>query len=292
MSMPGLAAGVSPESRQGRFGRERVERLRGFDGHGRSSGQQGTLLSGTRRRASADLVDASGVCVPFGDEAGRGKPSSAMPMFPSSSAMIPAISETGRFCLALVGFMGTGKTTVGRELSALLGWEFVDLDIALAADYGQPGECFASEGENWFREREHNAFVDALAAPRPSVVALGGGALTHPRTLDLLLRSPDVLCMCLTADLDIIMRRVSDGAVSAARPLLPEPNSRKARAAQMLAHRSNAYSQFRQYDTSKLGPTETASKIAYESMAATGHARSLGEPTTSTAPWGAAATNL
>jgi 3-dehydroquinate synthetase/shikimate kinase len=76
--------------------------------------------------------------------------------------------------LVLVGFMGAGKSTIGREVAARLGREFVDVD-----DWIQPGaeELFAAEGEAVFRVYEASALGDALAGREPRVIALGGGGV-------------------------------------------------------------------------------------------------------------------
>jgi shikimate kinase len=80
----------------------------------------------------------------------------------------------------LVGFMGSGKSTVGRELSARLGWRFVDLDAEIEAAEGVAvREIFERLGEPRFRqlEREH---LDRVSGLDRVVVALGGGAYADP----------------------------------------------------------------------------------------------------------------
>jgi shikimate kinase len=78
----------------------------------------------------------------------------------------------------LVGFMGSGKNTVGQELARRLAWDFVDLDSCIETLEGQSiPEVFRSKGESYFRAAERAALrqlLDSLA--RDSVVALGGGA--------------------------------------------------------------------------------------------------------------------
>jgi 3-dehydroquinate synthetase len=83
--------------------------------------------------------------------------------------------------LALIGFMGSGKTTLGLEVAHRLGREFVDLDreIAESAQETIP-ELFARRGEAEFRVLEQAAAVDRLLRGKPAVVALGGGAVTSP----------------------------------------------------------------------------------------------------------------
>ena len=81
----------------------------------------------------------------------------------------------------LVGFMGTGKTTLGRMLAERLGWEFQDLDAVLEKDEGAPiTRIFAEKGEPFFRELETRSLARIVAAPGRAVVACGGGAFCAP----------------------------------------------------------------------------------------------------------------
>ncbi|HEX2058371.1 MAG TPA: 3-dehydroquinate synthase [Actinomycetota bacterium] len=82
--------------------------------------------------------------------------------------------------IALVGFMGAGKTTVGRALATRLGLPFVDVDALVEARAGVSiAELFAREGEPAFRRLESAVALEALRGP-DAVVALGGGALGDP----------------------------------------------------------------------------------------------------------------
>lgn len=82
----------------------------------------------------------------------------------------------------LVGFMGSGKSTVGRRLAAEIGWPFQDLDAIIEArEQSTITELFAEHGEPEFRRRESEALKHAIAqVPRgkPLVLALGGGAFS------------------------------------------------------------------------------------------------------------------
>jgi shikimate kinase len=80
----------------------------------------------------------------------------------------------------LVGFMGAGKSTVGRRLAERLGWSFVDLDIAIEARAGEPiRELFRRAGELHFRRLESEELRRVSGGAR-IVVALGGGAFCLP----------------------------------------------------------------------------------------------------------------
>jgi len=88
--------------------------------------------------------------------------------------------------IVLVGFMGAGKTTVGRLLAAKLGLRFTDTDAAIERRAGRPvAQIFADDGEAAFRDLEHRVIADLLGGP-DRVLALGGGAAGHPATRDLL----------------------------------------------------------------------------------------------------------
>ncbi len=81
----------------------------------------------------------------------------------------------------LCGFMGCGKTTVGRAAARLAGVSFIDLDKVIAAQAGKTiPEIFAEDGEACFRELEASLLAEEAASARPSIVATGGGALVSP----------------------------------------------------------------------------------------------------------------
>src|SRR5215217_6250042 len=88
--------------------------------------------------------------------------------------------------IAVVGYMGSGKTTLGCLLASALNLEFVDLDRAIVKSAGEGiPEIFARHGEKLFRDLEHEALLQALDGTTPSVVACGGGTIVRPdnRTL-------------------------------------------------------------------------------------------------------------
>ncbi len=86
----------------------------------------------------------------------------------------------------LTGFMGAGKSAVGRRLAETLGWEFLDLDERVEESMGLPvAEIFARQGERSFRQVERAELQATLGSSR-LVVATGGGALAQPGALELL----------------------------------------------------------------------------------------------------------
>src|SRR6266496_4876352 len=88
-----------------------------------------------------------------------------------------------RRAVFLVGYMGAGKTSVGRYLAQQLRWNFLDLDDKIVAKAGRSiAEVFAADGETVFRRLEAEALaetVSVLTGGEPCVVALGGGALAN-----------------------------------------------------------------------------------------------------------------
>ena len=88
--------------------------------------------------------------------------------------------------VALVGFMASGKSTIGRKLARKLQWPFYDTDALVVGKHGPIAAIFAAEGEATFRRYESAAIRCAMENPQPSVVALGGGALTVAENVALL----------------------------------------------------------------------------------------------------------
>lgn len=87
--------------------------------------------------------------------------------------------------VALVGFMTSGKSSVGQRLARRLDCAFYDTDLLVERNRGAIADIFANEGEEAFRRYEMQALADALKPKTPAVVSLGGGTLVAPENRDL-----------------------------------------------------------------------------------------------------------
>ena len=140
--------------------------------------------------------------------------------------------------VVLIGFMGTGKTTIGRLLAGRLGCAFHDLDRNIEETGGMSiPEMFARHGEPYFRAREKEA-VRAAAARGNLVVATGGGVVKDAENIAALRRSG--IIVALTADVDTILART---ARCGERPVLDgaDAGDRRAAIESLLADRRHLY---------------------------------------------------
>ena len=109
--------------------------------------------------------------------------------------------------IVLTGFMGAGKSTVGRLLAERLGWRFVDVDDAIMEKAGMPvAEIFTKYGEFVFRRMETSAIAHALGE-RDAVISLGGGAVEVLANRLLLEQTPRTTVVFLEAELPILLAR-------------------------------------------------------------------------------------
>jgi shikimate kinase len=122
----------------------------------------------------------------------------------------------------LVGFMGAGKSTVGRMLADEIGWRFGDVDDDIEARQRRTiQQLFADLGEEEFRRMEHDAiagWVRGVRSGNPLVLSLGGGAFTRSDNIDLLCENG--VTIWLDTSFSIVRRRVSH---SNHRPLARDP---------------------------------------------------------------------
>jgi shikimate kinase len=125
----------------------------------------------------------------------------------------------------LVGFMGAGKSSVGRALGQRLNWAFEDLDDRIERRQGRTvAEIFRDAGESGFRRAEHRALqsvVEELSGGVTRIIALGGGAFVQESNAALL-KASNMPTVFLEAPVEELWRRCSDQALAAGaeRPLL------------------------------------------------------------------------
>ena len=132
--------------------------------------------------------------------------------------MSPQIPESN---VVLIGFMGSGKSSVGRELARRWRFRFVDTDGAIRRRFSKSiGEIFSIYGEDFFREQEHEVLREMLGQQR-AVIATGGGIVLQDRNVALLRRLGRIVW--LTASPDTIWERVR---MSSHRPLLQNQDPR------------------------------------------------------------------
>ncbi|MBV8367107.1 MAG: shikimate kinase [Candidatus Eremiobacteraeota bacterium] len=101
--------------------------------------------------------------------------------------------------VALTGFMGAGKSTVGRRLARMLDLRFVDLDAEIARAHGPIPEIFAREGEAQFRRWEHESLAHLLGNAG-QVIAVGGGAVLDPANRALLRKNAYVVHLSISPE--------------------------------------------------------------------------------------------
>ncbi len=137
--------------------------------------------------------------------------------------------------IILGGFMATGKSSVGRRLAIVLGYDFLDLDTLIAAEEGMPiSQIFSTRGESAFRALE-TRMVERVAGRTGCVLATGGGTIVNPLNLEALKRSGVVVA--LTADPDTILARIGP---TEDRPMLWGGDKRE-RVRLLLEQRADAY---------------------------------------------------
>ncbi|MBC2840123.1 shikimate kinase [Robiginitalea sp. SC105] len=120
--------------------------------------------------------------------------------------------------IALVGYMGSGKSTVGRLLAERLGVPFTDLDDYIVSRLGKSiPEVFAEKGEIYFRQQEHRLLKEWLQSGESGVLAVGGGTPCYAGNMELLLAQADAVCYLQVA-VPELARRLRKGQES--RPLI------------------------------------------------------------------------
>ena len=179
--------------------------------------------------------------------------------------------------ITLTGFMGSGKTTVGKVLADFLGCPFMDLDDLIVKKAGKSiPEIFAQDGEPAFRQLEARLLRQTVEkyTENTVVLALGGGAVTAPASASLL--HEKTVCIYLRATLETLQARLE--GETAGRPLLNEipgqagndvmPGPDRASVADRLAAREPLYEETAHVviDTDGLTPEEVADEIIISSL--------------------------
>ena len=180
-------------------------------------------------------------------------------MSPGDSLDLPDAGMPARARnLVLTGFMGTGKTRIGREVARRLGRPFIDMDAEIEARTGKLiPRIFAEDGEAAFRCLEAD-LCQELGSRTGRVIATGGGALLDAANREAMMRGGTVVC--LTSDVEEIQRRLG-GDDAPARPLLRVPDPR-AEIERLLAARQDAYAAIPwQVDTTGLPVEEVVGRV-------------------------------
>ena len=152
--------------------------------------------------------------------------------------------------IILTGFMGTGKSVVGKRLARHLKRRFIDTDTLIEQEAGVSiAQIFATEGEPAFRKRERQA-ITRICQEENIVMATGGGAVMDAGNARMLKESG--LVICLTARPEVILQRLHSNTTS--RPLLQGPKPLE-KIQNLMADRADAYAKADlSIDTSCLGP--------------------------------------
>ncbi len=151
------------------------------------------------------------------------------------------MTHSGDAPVFLIGYRGTGKTAVARELAAILAYDWVDADDVIEQSAGKTiAAIFADEGEAGFRDLESQV-VESLSRKRRTVVALGGGAVLREKNREAIAGVGPVVW--LTASIDTILERVTgDSQTASRRPNLTTAGGR-AEIENLLAIRTPHYRQ-------------------------------------------------
>lgn len=159
----------------------------------------------------------------------------------------------------LVGFMGTGKTTIGRELARLMGRKFIDIDQEIERRKSMSvAEIFEKQGETAFRQAEQEVALE-LASEANRIVATGGGTILNPVIFEAFENSGMLVCLYTQTD-DLVDRLQRTDK----RPLLrgQSEDEVRLRVDRLLEERQNIYNKVTlRIDTTQLTPLTAAKKI-------------------------------
>lgn len=134
-----------------------------------------------------------------------------------AAGLIPSRERCVMRNIIFVGFMGAGKTTVGRKVANTLGRDFWDMDKILIERYGPIGDIFRKHGEPYFRKAERELFRELLAAG--GVISTGGGTLATDENAELLeLLDSKNIVIWLAVDYNVAVKRVKSDLKNMDRP--------------------------------------------------------------------------
>lgn len=153
--------------------------------------------------------------------------------------------------------MGTGKTSVGRQLAKTKKWNFIDLDELIELkEQRRIVDIFAKEGEPYFRKVEKKC-LKQVSTQKKFVVACGGGVVLDKDNIKLMKKTGSLIC--LSANTDEILKRVASNSL---RPILNVHNPRE-RIEHLLKLRAPYYLQAdKTIDTSRFSVKQVAAKIS------------------------------
>lgn len=147
--------------------------------------------------------------------------------------------------LVLTGFMGAGKTSVGREVASRLGMEFVDTDEIIESRHGPIDRIFTEDGEKAFREMER-ALARELSRRQGLVIATGGGMMLEDANVEDLTRNGHVFWLDVSPE--EVHRRITADEIRRERPLL-EVDDPNRRITELMAERGDGYARFPRVST-------------------------------------------
>lgn len=158
--------------------------------------------------------------------------------------------------IVLVGFMGTGKTTVGKLLATQLNWSYVDTDEVIEQKTGMDiSTIFKQQGEPFFRDIESEVIREIMLKSQ-QVISTGGGIVMREQNITAI--KSNGIMVCLTATPDAIIERTKSDTK---RPLLQVDNPKK-RIQELLSKRVPYYTQADiTLDTSQVSPEEIVTQI-------------------------------
>lgn len=163
--------------------------------------------------------------------------------------------KSGRMNIYIVGFMGTGKSTVGKELARNMGRKFLDMDQLIESRIGKSiPEIFSERGEAYFRQEEKKLAYE-IAMTNNKVVATGGGTILDEDVRALF--SDNGILICLFTSSENLISRLSR---TDKRPLLRDDLENKVK--RLIEERKEIYDRIPlKVDTTNLSPKEAANKI-------------------------------